>query len=306
MLFENHDCSIQIVDIPTQTTVGYFVSLYGVSHLSLSTHDTLLAAVSSKGDQIYTYDLSFVPNYVSLTGRFIRGKFPGTASSIMWDRIGGFGMITKEKGSLHWFDKRRAIDNTNKIWKLPGWGIDSCGVVEIDANKLMLVKHNQILMGNINGQCIYKYDIPKSPIELAEGGPEDNDETTTTDRYDNVDPLSFYELESCLPYPFIHTDRRITISVFNEDEEQSIAHECNNGVAYPVLENLGQSIQGTVIDFGQAKGQVTFPESSVSSGSPSSIADEDLQIRLAMESIMLNNDELDLTEKTKDLVIPST
>lgn len=326
---DSSSTTIQIIDIPTESTICSFTPLYGLTHLSISPYDAALATVSSKGDHVYTYDLSFLPSEVSVVGRYVRGKLPAKVSRVLWDNHGGLGIITSEKGSLHWFDKRRSLDSSNKVWKLSGWGIEDGAVVgrkddeeplepTLETNgtnndtltppvipvKILLLKQNQVMISDpATGNCIWKYDLPLSTIDEANDDEEvhedtDDDEERNGDTKkpakSEADPLSFYEMETCLPYPYIHTDRRVILSVFTIDDQGYEQFDCSvvdtddGSIEYPKLESIGARINRTTLDFGRACGQAKFSPDIVGSNGPE---EEDEEIRKAMESMVLLKDD---------------
>lgn len=138
---------IQVIDLETQTTVSTFISPQGLSFLSLSPYDAVLATVSARGDCVFTFDLSFVPRQVTLSGKYVRGKTPGKVSRVEWDATGGFGIVTLDKGSVHWFERQPwniyesqvgtgvsiggasvappSVTNANKLWRLSGWNVSN-------------------------------------------------------------------------------------------------------------------------------------------------------------------------------------
>lgn len=315
--------TIEIIDIPTETTVCKFNPLDGLSHLSLSPYDATLATVSSRGDYVYTYDLSFLPTQISVAGRYTRGKLPATVHKVLWDNHGGLGIITSEKGSLHWFDKRRTVDNSNKVWKLSGWGIEtgiSGNIILAEENPekkkqtrhqntscgILILKQNQVMITDpTNGVCIWKYDLPWTAIE-EENSSQAKDEITNNNKHHDtidkstVEPLSFYEMETCLPYPYIHTDRRILFSTFSTDDQgyndqydtTIISTDIDSNIKIPILNTIGLPIKTSIIDFGRACGQAKFSPDIVGSNGPIEEDDDDGEIRKAMESmVLLKNEE---------------
>uniref|UniRef100_A0A060T0M1 ARAD1C09350p n=1 Tax=Blastobotrys adeninivorans TaxID=409370 RepID=A0A060T0M1_BLAAD len=314
---------VQVIDIPSETTIATFVPLYGISKLSLSPYDLTVATVSSKGDHVYTYDLSMLPKEVSVTGRYVRGKLPATVSDIIWDTYGGIGIITTAKGSVHWFDKRRSLDSSNKVWKLSGWGVhravflvaarshDLNGDVTPEP-RIMMLRQGQVLVADVStGSCSWKYDMPLAPFDSAEDyngnaangtsvgttgdslSPDNQGDTapptptrtptrtpTPCDldlsqmrkqNLTSVDPLSYYEMETCLPYQYIHMDRHIDLSNY---EPNSSPATC------PVF---GLPFERQIIDLGRPNGQAKF------SPSGTEAPDQD-ELRRAMESMVLAND----------------
>ncbi|CAN6674950.1 hypothetical protein TRVA0_074S00188 [Trichomonascus vanleenenianus] len=281
---------VQIIDIPTESTICHFTPIAGVSALSLSPHDAILATVSTKGDSMYTYDVTFVPKEVSVTGRYVRGKLPARVVRIIWDSYGGLGIITADKGSVHWFDKRRSLNSTNKVWKLSAWGIQDAVFVPLNRRaksdrymQLLLLKQGQILVANVfTGSSLWKYDIPMSPVVPTDDVPADNEMNGDTGESEEkrapspADPLSFFELEPCLPYPFIHEDRRFTLSIY--DESQGDPHDSFSGGddgEPPVLHMFGRPIKFQVIDFGRPEGRADFSKSNG-------------QLQHAMESMVIS------------------
>lgn len=267
MFFGNPNTAktVHIVDIKSKVTIGYFVPLHGVSALSLSLHDTALAVVSTKGDGIDTYDLSFLPQKVILSGRYMRGRSPAKTQSIVWSKLGGLGLSTWDKGSLHWFDKRRSYNSTNKIWKFSGWKIDEIGMLNASSqtSMLLVVRQGQIIVVDpTNGKCYSKFDIPLTPL-----GPDCNTAPyfppVKNTLVDSADPLSQYELETCLPYPYIHNDPRLTISVIAPESMNKYFHYVDSLGNYSTT-TFGLDIQGTMVDFGKGDGKIE------------SIAEEDL------------------------------
>lgn len=335
---------IQVIDLETQLPICTFTPPQGVSYLSLSPYDSVLATVSSKGDSIYTFDLTFVPYHVSLNGKYVRGVTPAKVSQIEWDSDGGFGIITKDKGTVHWFERQpwnafesagslgiqKAISISSmeseskathnrfsnyKIWKLSGWRIESMilapeyigsekdprqreipspqpspGPEELDEtdipgllrsldgpryNKVLMLREGQLFVVDVaTGTTSWKYDLPWNPvadsfltpeigIELIKNGkaPSMNvkskihipAEDTRQQLLHKVEPLAFFELEPCLPYAYIHTDRHIILATYDsEEDEEELNSETEDNE--PVM--FGVSINSKELDFGRAHGQV--------------------------------------------------
>lgn len=259
MFFGNPDTAktVHVVDFLNNVTMGYFVPLHGVSALSLSPHDTALAVVSTKGDSIDTYDLSFLPHKVIFSGRYIRGRSPAKAQNVVWSKLGGLGLSTWDKGSLHWFDKRRSYNATNKIWKFSGWKIDEVKVFNASqrSSLLLLVRQGQVMVVDpTNGKCQSKFDIPMTPLRMSKeplGSP--SPAPSEKSLADPVDPLSEYELETCLPYPYIHNDRRLTISIIAQQNlDKYFEYDDEGGYS---TTTFGLDIEGTVVDFGKGDGK---------------------------------------------------
>lgn len=304
-LWDKNTSAVQIVDIPTKSTICHFTPLYGVSHLSLSPHDTTLATVSLNGDHVYTYDLSFVPNEVSLTGRYVRGKSPAKVRKIIWDSYGGLGIVTWDKGSLHWFDKRRSFDSTNKVWTLSGWQIENGILASGGFKQLMLLQRGQIFISDINdGKVSWKYDLPHGAINERDAVIAKTIEPEAVE----TDPLSNFEIESCLPYPYIHEDRRIVMAVYEKEEaNQQYRFEGKGKKKYPILELFGRNMTTNVIDFGKPDGRAKFSPQmqgeGVSGGEDcnnnnKNHDDDDDEIRQAMESMVIPSPASDESSTT--------
>lgn len=367
-LFSSHLKShlIQIIDLETQTKVSTFLSPQGLSFLSLSPFDSLLATVSSKGESVYTFDLSFMPRQVSLNGKYVRGKTPAKVSHIEWDPEGGFGIITRDKGSVHWFERQRwnifesenmlsssSIANSNKIWRLSGWNVsdvcmvpdhistetelkvsdngDSCrrrfSNTSVSSDARRAVQTNRSLSGNTNiamlrdgeiiivdlrtGTCTWKYDIPSLPIsetflvtklKISEGMSNNNDMqlvSSTPDyrdleRFGGIEPVSFYEMESCLPYPFIHTDRHIVLATYSSvDSTNEFDRKSSPDDGFDIGGVFGLPLSSQELDFGRAKGLATFPGGTMSATDDSSPSSEVSEI----ESIGTEYEDLTIVDK---------
>lgn len=368
-LFSSHLKShlIQIIDLETQTKVSTFLSPQGLSYLSLSPFDALLATVSAKGESVYTFDLSFMPRQVSLNGKYVRGKTPAKVSHIEWDPEGGFGIITKDKGSVHWFERQRwnifesesivnssSIANSNKIWRLSGWNVsDVCMVPNyissepelkvadsgdayrrrfsntsvssetrrivqagrpVSANtKISMLRQGEIIIVDLHtGTCSWKYDVPSLPIsetflapkiEIVEDTGSDQEMQFVTsepeyrdlERFNGIEPVSFYEMESCLPYPFIHTDRHIILATYNNKDEadNEFCRKSNEDDGFDVSDVFGLSVCSKELDFGRAKGLATFPGSTMSATDDSSPSSEVSEI----ESIGPEYEDLAIADK---------
>lgn len=311
---------IQIIDLETQITVSTFLSPQGLSFLSLSPYDSVLATVSAKGENVFTFDLSFVPRQVSLSGKYVRGKTPAKVSHVEWDSKGGLGIITSDKGSVHWFERQPwntyesqigtlavagqsgVIPNSSKMWKLSGWNVSSMCMIPdaignesefgsfreetlsparklsqasiatensvhyVKQNKIAMLREGEIVVVDVaSGSCSWKYDLPSSPIAETYLLPifsvtADDCQPKPVQVHEakkpvyrslasqgNVEPLSFYEMETCLPYPFLHTDRHVILATYEASEEGGLV----NGV-------FGMPIRTSELDFGRARGQVNF------------------------------------------------
>jgi hypothetical protein len=367
-LFSSHLKShlIQIIDLETQTKVSTFLSPQGLSFLSLSPFDSLLATVSSKGESVYTFDLSFMPRQVSLNGKYVRGKTPARVSHIEWDPEGGFGIITRDKGSVHWFERQRwnifesesmvnssSIANSNKIWRLSGWNVsDVCMVPDyistetelkvsengdscrrrfsntsvlsearraVQANrslsvntKIAMLRDGEIIIVDLRtGTCTWKYDIPSLPIsetflvpkiEIVEDMSSDNDmqfvlstpDYRDLERFSGIEPVSFYEMESCLPYPFIHTDRHIILATYSSaDDNNEFDRKSSADDGFDVGDVFGLPLSSQELDFGRAKGLATFPGGTMSATDDSSPSSEVSEI----ESIGTEYEDLAVADK---------
>lgn len=332
---------VQVIDLESQLPICTFTPPQGVSYLSLSPYDSVLATVSSKGDSIYTFDLTFVPYHVSLNGKYVRGITPAKVSQIEWDSDGGFGVITKNKGTVHWFERQpwnafesagsfgiqkaisiNGMESENKaahnrffnykIWKLSGWGIESMILApqyigsekdprqreipapqpspspeELDEtdipgllrsldgpryNKVLMLREGQLFVVDVaTGTTAWKYDLPWNPvadsfltpeigIELIKDGKIPSTdvkskihipaEDTRQQLLHKVEPLAFFELEPCLPYAYIHTDRHIILATYDSEEEELNSETEDEPIMF------GVPISSKELDFGRAHGQV--------------------------------------------------
>ena len=328
--------SIQVIDLETQSVVSTFLSPQGLSFMSLSPYDTVLATVSAKGESVFTFDLSFVPRQVSLSGKYVRGKTPGKVSHVEWDTDGGFGIVTHEKGSVHWFGRQPwntyeshvdsvstsvsgqhpgVIPNSSKIWRLSGWNVsDMCIIPETIGSEaesknsreipsehslapkresslsslssapsmtekkiskysnVAMLRDGEIIVVNVaTGMCSWKYDLPSLPIAetvlartLIITDRKDSDiplpsnaqpkpQFRNLEDLQTVEPLSFYEMETCLPYPFVHTDRHVILATYDEEEEKE-----------RIMSNVfGLTVKAKELDFGRARGLVNFSGDSI-------------------------------------------
>lgn len=106
---------IKILDLSNGKIMATFKPPGGVSHLSLSAYDLHLIHSSSRGDNFYMWDLCKLPKEVSLVEKFTRGKTSAKIQEIAWfvndkntealpGTNSGFGCITKESGSIHWYN----------------------------------------------------------------------------------------------------------------------------------------------------------------------------------------------------------
>lgn len=107
--------TVKIIDLSNGEVMATFKPPGGISFLSLSGYDLQLAQVNYKGDSIYLWDLYQLPNEISFVGKFLRGKTSAVVKEICWfvnNKIvdgtevtnSGFGCITKETGSIHWYN----------------------------------------------------------------------------------------------------------------------------------------------------------------------------------------------------------
>lgn len=271
---------ICIVDIPTGKSIASFVPLGSVSKISLSPYDLTLAAVPSRGDCIYTYDLSTAPSSITLTGKYIRGKVNALVDVIQWGPVASLGIVSQPRGSVHWFDKSRSFDDaSHRLWKLSGW----------KASEIAIVDPHRVLVSTATGQ-LYICDIedghPIASGQLHLGSlafpanhspsPTPPSSYSSTESLDALntkyhtsvsrsaspvlnptassappDPLAFFELETCLPYPFIHTDRHVTISTFTHDASE---YMWTNDLGNICLKTFGASIPRVPLDFGKPTG----------------------------------------------------
>lgn len=349
---------IQIMDLETQDVVSTFISPQGLSFLSLSPHDAVLATVSAKGENVFTFDLSFVPRQVSLSGKYTRGKTPGKVSHVEWDSEGGFGIVTSDKGSVHWFERlpwntyesqveassgANTHHGSSKIWRLSGWRVNSMCMIPdtigseleprardddvvlpresshsslssdlsftstgkttlsevIPKTQIAMLREGEILVVSAKtGTCAWKYDIPSSAIgetflstvlqvvpltngstnisttvaatdlDSDEEEEDDSEGTNDTDHsvataapsyrhVSEVEPLSFYEMETCLPYPFLHTDRHIRLGTYGEGDDKAAAAA---GDTKPDDWVFGGPLHVQELDFGMARGLATFED----------------------------------------------
>ncbi|OBA23564.1 hypothetical protein METBIDRAFT_9816 [Metschnikowia bicuspidata var. bicuspidata NRRL YB-4993] len=113
MIGENE--TVKIIDLSNGQIMATFKPPGGISHLSLSSYDLLLAQATYRGDSFYLWDLYKLPNEVSFVGKFVRGKTSAVIKEIFWfvnnkalDGLpvtnSGFGCISKKTGSVHWYN----------------------------------------------------------------------------------------------------------------------------------------------------------------------------------------------------------
>lgn len=106
---------IKIMDLSNGRILATFKPPGGISYLSLSPYDLHLIHASYRGDNFYMWDLYKLPKEVSLIEKFARGKTSAKTKEIVWfvndentnvlpGTNSGFGCITKESGSLHWYN----------------------------------------------------------------------------------------------------------------------------------------------------------------------------------------------------------
>lgn len=106
---------IKILDLSNGKIMATFKPPGGISHLSLSPYDLHLIHASYKGDNFYMWDLYKLPKEVSLVEKFARGRTSAKTKEIVWfvndkntetlpGTNSGFGCITKESGSVHWYN----------------------------------------------------------------------------------------------------------------------------------------------------------------------------------------------------------
>lgn len=376
---------VQVIDIETQKPICTFIPPQGVSHLSLSPYAATLATVSLRGDAIFTFDLSFVPLQVSLTGKYIRGMTPAKVHQVEWDADGGFGIITRDKGSVHWFERQpwntyeslsaspseedlstcdnlsspssggggligfrlgstaagaasliksapfKGLSGSNKKWKLSGWNVQgmilasnkigkekdprvineeesleehnssgqtengSTSLEEIKYSNVLMLREGQLLVVDVkSGTTCWKYDLPWHPVaenfltpeigieivreanasnafvnsvppENSAGGAKPSsivskihpseEADTRQQAIKVIEPLAFFEMHPCLPYPLLHTDRHIVLATYEEEEKEE--YQGNDNVFFP-KSMFGLPINSKELDFGRAKGLVQF------------------------------------------------
>lgn len=106
---------VKVIDLRNGQVMATFKPPGGISHLSLSPYDLHLIQVSYRGDNFYMWDLYKLPKEVSLVEKFTRGKTSAKIKDVVWfvndkntetlsGTNSGFGCVTKESGSLHWFN----------------------------------------------------------------------------------------------------------------------------------------------------------------------------------------------------------
>ncbi|KAK6202893.1 uncharacterized protein RJT21DRAFT_112831 [Scheffersomyces amazonensis] len=119
----NDNQLIKIVDLANDRVLGIIKPPGGVSNVSLSPYDLQLVSVNYRGDSLYMWDLYRLPLEMSLIGKFERGKTSAIIEEIFWfmhhvkppgNGINkdeaiygnnlGFGCISKNSGSVHWFN----------------------------------------------------------------------------------------------------------------------------------------------------------------------------------------------------------
>lgn len=263
---------ICVMDIVTGNTIACFVPLGSVSKISLSPYDLTLAAAPIRGDCIYTYDLTDAPSSVALTGKFIRGKVNASIDIIKWGPLGSLGIVSHPRGSVHWFDKIRSFDDaSHRLWKLSGWRALDFAVVDPHRVAVM-TPNNRFYMCDIeDGIPMASGEIPlgvkRTFAPTTSPSPTPPSSYSSADSLDNAeelitpiehpqdvvppDPLAFFELETCLPYPFIHTDRHVTLSHFNGKTLEYFWRGDNNMVC---LKTFDFDIPRSPVDFGMPKG----------------------------------------------------
>ncbi len=296
---------IEVIDIPTQTRLAIFAPPSGVSFVSMSPYDSILATVSSNGEFIYLWDLTFVPNEVGLIDKYTRGITHASVSDIIWSRnSNGFGVLTRRNGSLHWFNRKqdhRECSHTNpnrQAWILTGSNVihakTGTKVSEIVPNKgenndikflmeetnvMVYTGRNVLQIVNINdGNCYWKYDLPSEgiPRELLPKhitSLEYNEELCEKDAAKlhkkvvnkDKDYLAHFEIETAEPMIEAYRDRRIQFSKFFP----SIDIEGSFKI-------FGRPLEIEKLNFGRGHGSVIFEK------------DNDIDgLKRAMESILI-------------------
>lgn len=279
----NDGCCIQLIDIPEEKTICQFAPAAGgpVSFLACSPFDAVLVAASAKGDSLWSYDLTFVPDHVAVTGRYVRGRVPNRVVDIVWDDAGGFGVVTADKGSLHWFNKRVSLHPSNKVWKLSGWNFESGMLVGAGTggapSEALILRHGELIVVDPStGAATWTFDVPTVPSKALAAGPL---ETSTKKKSESEsprqpDPLSFFELETCLPYPFLYTDRKVVLSTFMyENSDMYRVPQAKNRYERVSMSIFGMPLATAPIDFGIPRGQVKFsPEQAPTEGADDELA----------------------------------
>lgn len=192
---------IKIIDLVNGQIMATFKPPKGISHLSLSPYDLHLIQASYRGDSFYMWDLYKAPKEVSLIEKFTRGKTSAKTKEIFWfvnvnntevlpGTNSGFGCITKESGSVHWY-------NINYLF----CGNETSNYPTIANNSLAQVSPS-------SGQFLDSWVLPSNRAEKFFKLPRlsnmntsasHGDSTTTSKTYlSSICQLSFLDSDGCI------------------------------------------------------------------------------------------------------------
>ncbi|CCH43164.1 hypothetical protein BN7_2711 [Wickerhamomyces ciferrii] len=210
-------------DLLEEKQIGYFKPPNGISQLSLSSYNSQLITISSRGDEISNWDISQAPREIHLIDLKIRGKTSSIVTNINWSNFNNFQIITKKTGSLH--NLSTSIDPQTKEhedWILSNLGLEKVinlnnsnqwllGLKPQDSIIYLIDSHNQ---GSIN----FEFKLPSQGISKALLPNHIklsiiNEKIIRVEEQDSqeLDPLSQIEIESSLTLEPFNNSKRINM-----------------------------------------------------------------------------------------------
>lgn len=185
---DSKSSKVILIDLESQRQIACFKPPNGISNLSLSPYNSHLITINSRGNQIYKWDLTKIPNEIDLIDIQIRGKTSSIVGQIHWYSNNIFQILTSQTGSIHSFFTDSNVHN----WILPNLEISHIGRIRpyyystsatttnnnksvknssssssSSNNNMIIAKSkfsNDIYLIDLNGAYNLKYQLPTLPI----------------------------------------------------------------------------------------------------------------------------------------------
>lgn len=260
---------IIIYDLIKQIKIGCFQPPNGISNLSLSPFNSQLVSISSRGDQLYNWDLSKLPLEISLIDIQIRGKTGSIVDEIYWSQQNSIEIITRSSGSIHCFKNNGDVDDN---WILSNMKCNSISKTNNSNNLIAYCKDDFIyLIDSKNGSTSINYQLPKSPIpksllpnyiklETIDEKIIRNDQDQKNRDYEI--PISQIEIETCNLTSPLYTNKKIQLGYYDYNnppkEFLDDCHDDFNNFEEFNYKNAGCTIGFKPIQFSKGSGIPIF------------------------------------------------
>lgn len=227
---------IIIYDLVKEVKIGCFQPPNGVSNLSLSPFNSQLVSISSRGDQLYNWDLSKLPLEISLIDIQTRGKTGSIVDEIFWSEQNSIEIITRSSGSIHCF-KNDGLDSTN--WILSNMKCISISSKNNDRNLIAHCEDGLIyLIDSKTGSTSINYHLPKSsiPKSLLPSYIKLNtidekiirNEENLKDHFEIETPLAQIEIETCNLTSPLYTNKKIQLGYYDLLSPKEYLDDCKS------------------------------------------------------------------------------